>query len=468
MFFRRRYDEQLAQASYLLGCPATGQALVVDPNRDVEPYLRMAEAEGLRITHVTETHIHADFVSGARELAHRAGARLLLSDAGGDEWRYRYADADGTEPLRDGSTFGVGALRIRALHTPGHTPEHLSFLVTDTAAATEPMGALTGDFVFVGDVGRPDLLERAAHMAGTMETGARQLFRSLQRLAAFPDFLQLWPGHGAGSACGKALGAVPQSTLGYERRFNWAFGIHDEDEFVRAVLAGQPDPPRYFAQMKQINRDGPRILGESALPARLGFRELEAALEARRPVVDTRPAREFAVGAVPGTLNIPANRSFTTWAGSLLPYDRDFVLIIRDDAGIGVPELARQLAGIGLDRLAGYFGPEVFDAWTAARGPLDAIPAVERRDLAAAAAADRITALDVRSPAEWSAGHLPDALNIPLGDLERRLDEIPRGRPIVVYCQSGARAGMAAALLRAHGVPEVGVYGGGFGEWNAR
>ena len=220
--------------------------------------------------------------------------------------------------------------------------------------------------------------------------------------------------------------------------------------------------------MKQINRDGPRILGESALPARLGFRELEAALEARRPVVDTRPAWEFALGAVPGTLNIPANRSFTTWAGSLLPYDRDFVLIVRDDAGTGVPELARQLAGIGLDRLAGYFGPEVFDAWTAARGPLDAIPAVERRDLAAAAAADRITALDVRSPAEWSAGHLPDALNIPLGDLERRLDEIPRGRPIVVYCQSGARAGMAAALLRAHGVPEVGVYGGGFGEWNAR
>jgi hydroxyacylglutathione hydrolase len=467
MFFRRRYDEQLAQASYLLGCPASGQALVVDPNRDVEPYLRAAEAEGLRVTHVTETHIHADFVSGARELAHRAGARLLLSDAGGDEWRYRYADAEGAEPLRDGSTFGVGALEIRALHTPGHTPEHLSFLVTDTAAATEPMGALTGDFVFVGDVGRPDLLERAAHMAGTMEAGARQLFRSLQRFAALPDYLQLWPGHGAGSACGKALGAVPQSTLGYERRFNWALGIHDEDEFVRAVLAGQPDPPRYFAQMKQINRDGPRILGNAPLPARFDLCELEAALQTGRPVVDTRPWREFALGAIPGSLSIPGNRSFTTWAGSLLPYDREFLLIVDERGGFGAGELARDLAGIGLDRLAGYAGTEVLDAWTAAHGPLEAISSIPRRDLSGAIAAHRVKLLDVRSAAEWSAGHIPDSLNVPLGDLEQRLHEIPRDRPLVVHCQSGARAGMAAALLRACGVPDVSVYGGGFAEWSA-
>src|SRR3954471_13394673 len=198
MFFRRFYDDQLAQASYLLGCQATGEALVVDPNRHVEPYLRAAAAEGLRITHVTETHIHADFVSGARELARRAGARLLLSDAGGEDWRYRYAAEDGAALLSDGDTFRVGAIDMRALHTPGHTPEHLTFVVTDPAAATEPMGALTGDFVFVGDVGRPDLLERAAHFPGTMESSARQLFGSLRLLATLPDYLQIWPGHGAG------------------------------------------------------------------------------------------------------------------------------------------------------------------------------------------------------------------------------------------------------------------------------
>ena len=467
MFLRRHYDEQLAQASYLLGCPASGEALVVDPNRDVEPYLRLARDEGLRVTHVTETHIHADFVSGARELSHRAGARLLLSDAGGTDWRYRYAESDGAELLRDGSVFRVGAIEIRALHTPGHTPEHLSFVVTDTAAATDAMGVFTGDFIFVGDVGRPDLLERAAHIAGTMESGARQLFRSLQRFALLPDYLQIWPGHGAGSACGKALGAVPQSTLGYERRFNWAFGIHDEDEFVRAVLAGQPDPPRYFAEMKRINRDGPRVLGPARPPARLGLREVEAALAAGHAVVDTRPWREFALGAIPGTLSIPANRSFTTWAGSLLPYDRDFLLIVGEPGEIGGAELARVLAGIGLDRLAGWVGSDVLQAWTAMHGPLDSIPGVGRRELAAPGAADRLTVLDVRSPAEWSAGHLPGSINVPLGELDQRLHEVPRGRPIVVHCQSGARAGMAAALLRARGVPEVSVYGGGFAEWSA-
>src|SRR5215208_2616418 len=260
MFLRRFYDEQLAQASYLLGCQATGEALVVDPNRHVEPVLAAAAAEGLRITHVTETHIHADFISGARELAERAGARLLLSGEGGEAWRYRYAADAAAETLCDAGRFMVGRVAVVVRHTPGHTPEHLMFVVTDTASATEPMGALTGDFLFVGDVGRPDLLERAAHVAGTAETSARQLFRSLRRLEPLPDWLQVWPGHGAGSACGKALGAVPQTTLGYERRFNWAFGVADEEAFVRAVLAGQPEPPPYFAEMKRINRDGPRVL----------------------------------------------------------------------------------------------------------------------------------------------------------------------------------------------------------------
>src|SRR5215210_473366 len=224
MIFKRFYEPKLSQASYLLGCPASREALVVDPNRDLEQYLQAADVEGLRITHVTETHIHADFVSGARELAHRAGARLYLSDVGGNDWSYQYAVESKAVLVKDGSEFKVGAVEIRVLHVPGHTPEHLAFLVTDAETASEPMGALTGDFIFVGDVGRPDLLERAAQAKGTMEASARQLFRSLQRFRGFPDYLQIWPGHGAGSACGKALGAVPQSTLGYEKRFSWAFG----------------------------------------------------------------------------------------------------------------------------------------------------------------------------------------------------------------------------------------------------
>jgi hydroxyacylglutathione hydrolase len=466
MLFRRFYDDQLAQASYLIGCQATGDALVVDPNRHLEPYLRAAETEGLRITHVTETHIHADYVSGARELAYRAGAKLLLSDEGGDDWRYRYADEAGAELLRDGRAFCVGRLAIQVMHTPGHTPEHLTFLVTDGASATEPMGALTGDFVFVGDVGRPDLLERAARMAGTMEAGARQLFRSLQRLAPLPDYLQLWPGHGAGSACGKSLGAVPQSTLGYERRFNWAFGVRDEDEFVRAVLAGQPDPPRYFAEMKRINRDGPRIRGDAARPPAVDGTALARALAEGAPVVDTRAARVYAERAIPGTLNIPANRSFATYAGSLLPYDRDFYLIA-DDRGSSVGELLRTLAGIGLDRVAGCAGSDLLEQWQAAGREVTATSRLDLRQTADALAAGQGALLDVRSRAEWAAGHLPGAVNLPLGELEQRLDEVPRGRPLIVQCQTGARAAIAVSLLKARGLEEVVLYTGGFAEWSA-
>ena len=248
MFFRRFYDDQLAQASYLLGCQATGQALVVDPNRHIEPYLRAAEAEGLRITHVTETHIHADFVSGARELARRAGARLLLSDAGGDGWRYGYAAEDGATLCARRDRFQVGRCRVRVMHTPGHTPEHLTFLVTDTASATEPMGALTGDFIFVGDVGRPDLLERAA---GQRARWRRARGSSSARSSGLPRCRIT---SRSGPATAPARRAARRWARCRSRR--WATrgaptgrsASADEEEFVRAVLAGQPDPPRYFAR----------------------------------------------------------------------------------------------------------------------------------------------------------------------------------------------------------------------------
>jgi hydroxyacylglutathione hydrolase len=466
MIFKRLYDPKLAQASYLLGCRASGEALVVDPNRNIERYLQAAGDERLRIAHVTETHIHADFVSGARELAHRVGARLYLSDAGGGDWKYEYAADSHATPLRDGSCFRIGAIELRVLHVAGHTPEHLAFLVTDTETASEAMGALTGDFIFVGDVGRPDLLERSVRARGTMIEGARQLYRSLQRFRALPDYLQIWPGHGAGSACGKTLGAVPQSTLGYEKRFNWAFGIADEETFVTEVLAGQPDPPSYFAEMKRVNRSGPRLLSGISRPARLSVGTLISVLAQGGHVVDTRDSAEYGRGAVPGTINIPATRTFTTWAGSLLPYDRDLHLIVDDRHGEVVDELVRDLAGIGLDRVAGYFGGDVVEAWRVSQGQLQTIPSVGL-EVTERQRPDGVVVLDVRGEGEWNAGHIPGSLNLPLGYLEQRLDEVPRNRPVIVHCQTGARAAMGASLLRARGFNDVRLFPGGFAEWRA-
>jgi hydroxyacylglutathione hydrolase len=464
MFLRLLYDEKLAQASYLIGCETSGEALVVDPNRAIDRYMELARREGLRVTHVTETHIHADFVSGSRELAQHAGARLYLSGAGGPNWHYRFADEAGAVVLTDGSRFRVGAIEVSVMHTPGHTPEHLTFLVADTRIDPTPMGALTGDFVFVGDVGRPDLLERAANERGTMEVGARQLFASLQRFRELPDYLQVWPGHGAGSSCGKALGAVPQSTLGYEKRTNWAFAIDNEDDFVRAVLEGQPDPPRYFAAMKRINRDGPPLRNGTIRPERLPAARLAVELAAGSSVVDTRPAQEYARGAVPGTINIPYNRSFTNWAGWLLPYDRDIYLIGNDETAGVVDRIARDLSGIGLDRLAGYFDARGLGDGQKA---LQTITEVDTETLEQSAISARVSILDVRTLAEWREGHMPWARHIPLGFLPDQLATIPRDRPVVVHCQAGSRAAIAASILLARGFPKVSVYSGGFAEWTA-
>jgi hydroxyacylglutathione hydrolase len=466
MIFSRFFDAKLAQFSYLLGCPVSREAIVVDPNRRVDRYLQAALQDGLRIAHVTETHIHADFVSGARELAHRAGARLYLSGAGEAEWGYRYSDAAGATLLNDGSSITVGTVLLQARHVPGHTPEHLAFLVTDTAKAGEPMGALTGDFIFVGDVGRPDLLERAVQAEGTMERSARQLFRSLQDFRPLPDYLQIWPGHGAGSACGKALSAVPQSTLGYEKRFNWAFGVTDQEEFVRAVLDGQPEPPRYFAAMKRINQSGPRLLGDVRRPARLAISTLADALAQGLPAVDTRDAARFREGAIPGTINIPAGRTFTTWAGSLLPYDRNLYLLADDDR-TDIMELVRDLAGIGLDGVAGYLGTDAIESWRNTRGELQRIPSITLAQLRSRIGHDGLVVLDVRDVSEWKAGHIPGSRNIPVGSLDQRLDDVPHGGTLVVHCQTGSRAAMAASLLRARGFRDVQLFSSGFAEWRA-
>jgi hydroxyacylglutathione hydrolase len=462
MILRRFYDETLAQASYLIGCGRSGEAIVVDPTRLVDQYLATAEADGVRITHVTETHIHADYLSGTRELAARAGARMYLSACGPPEWQYAFANDPMVTLVRDGDEIAVGEVRLQVVHTPGHTPEHVIFLVTDGVVATEPMGACTGDFVFVGDVGRPDLLEKAAKVTGASASAARELSRSLEAFKAYPDHLQIWPGHGAGSACGKGLSAVPQSTLGYERRYNWAFGVQSEEEFVAMVLAGQPEPPRYFGLMKRLNREGPALLGHLPAPARVEDARLAELVGGGAVVVDTRPAASFAAAHIPGSVNIPLNRSFTTWAGSLLPYDRDLYLLMADARPELVREAVRNLVLIGLDRVAGHLGPEAVGRWAEEGRPVGTLRHLSVHEAAAAAGA---LVVDVRAESEWDAGHLPGAMHIPLPDLEARLDEVPADREVILQCQGGGRSAIAASLLKARGRDRVANLAGGYTAW---
>ena len=467
MLLKRIYDDALAQASWLVGCQATGTALVIDANRDVAQYLRAAEADGMRITHVTETHIHADFVSGSRELAQVTGAELLLSAEGGPDWLYAFADEANATLLHDGDRFLVGNIRLEVIHTPGHTPEHITLLLTDTPAGDRLMGAFTGDFVFVGDVGRPDLLERAAGVANTMEAGARALYTSIQRFKQFPDYIQIWPGHGAGSACGKSLGAVPTSTLGYEKLVNWGLTTTDAGEFVRLVLDGQPEPPAYFAHMKRINRDGPSALGGLPRPDRLAPGPLVEVLARGMTVIDTRRTADFAARHVPGTINLPANKNLSTYAGSVLPFDVPYYLICDEPATEVAARAARDLALVGYDRVMGTFGTDAIDHWQQAGRALGSVTQLAPDDVATRLARGEVRVIDVRKRSEWDAGHVPGVAHIPLAELVARIDEIPTDRPIVMQCQGGGRSAIAASVLRARGFSAVDNLAGGFTAWAA-
>lgn len=453
MLLKRFYDDKLAQASYIIGCQATGEALVVDPHRDVDVYLAAAEEEEMTIRYVTETHIHADYLSGSRELAARSGARLLLSGDAPPEWRYGFADADGARLVHDGDEISLGNIRIRVLHTPGHTPEHISFMITDGAASDAPMGVLTGDFVFVGDVGRPDLLERAAGVKDTMEQGARVLYRSLQRFRELPGYLQILPGHGAGSACGKALGAVPGSTLGYEELVNWAFQCETEDAFVAEVLQDQPEPPLYFAEMKRMNRAGPALLGGLPRPPRLDSAALREVLAGEGTVVDTRTRERFAEGHVPGTLSIPLTRDFPNWAGWFLPYDRPIHLIV--EGAEQAREAVRDLVLIGLDNVAGWFDGAAVEEWRAVHGSLQTGSVTDWLEAERSVDEDEALYVDVRNLTEWNEGHVPGARHIHLGYLRGRAGELPRDGRILLYCRTGSRSGIAASLLQAEGFSDV-------------
>lgn len=460
MLLKYFYDPKLAHASYLVGCQKTKEAVVVDPGRDIDQYLETAKREGVKLTAVAETHIHADYVSGARELADRVGAKLYVSDEGPAEWKYEYAGQYESQLLKDGDTFQIGNIQFKVMHTPGHTPESISFLLTDQGGgASEPMGIFTGDFVFVGSIGRPDLLEEAAGIKGSAEAGAHQLFHSAERFKQLPDYLQVWPAHGAGSACGKGLGAIPSSTVGYEKRFNPALQYNDETAFVQYILSDQPEAPKYFAVMKRVNKVGPSIIGDAGLPDFLEPAQIEK-VQNQATVLDLSPSAEFSQAHVPGTMNIPLSM-LAGWAGWLVDYTRPLYVITE---AAELAEAVRVLQKIGIDdQLQGAFRrSEVITQGLATEN----YPVASPCDLAPRIEANEVKLIDVRADSEWSISHIPQAEHRFLGRLTEHLTEIERSKPVVVQCQSSARSAIAASILQAAGLDVINL-SGGFQAWLA-
>jgi hydroxyacylglutathione hydrolase len=455
MFLRQVYDPHLAQYAYVIGCQKTGEAIVIDPLRDVEQYRAIAEGEGLTLTAVAETHIHADFVSGARELAADGKTTVYVSAEGGSEWQTEWVRGlSNAHLLRAGDVFLIGKIKLQVLHTPGHTPEHVCYLVTDEGAgASEPMALISGDFLFVGDVGRPDLLEQAAGIAGAQKVGASQLYHSLKKLRDLPDHLQVLPAHGAGSACGKSLGAVPTSTLGYEKKYNRALklALHDAEEaFVQFILDGQPEPPLYFANMKRVNKVGPAVLGEAPLPPSCDVAQVTARLdESDFVVLDTRSDRKaFAAGHLKGSLYAPAKGDFTGFAGSYLMPNEKIVLVV--DAAGEVEKLTWQLRRIGFDQVLGWVSAnDLVKAGVMKTAAISIVKFDEVENLVHGNPSPCI--LDVRRAGEYAAANLRGAVNIAHTRLRARSRELPANVPVIVHCLSGNRASAAVAWLQREG-----------------
>jgi len=462
MLLRQIFDPYLAQYAYLIGCQRSGEALVIDPERDIDQYRDLAAANGLTITAVAETHIHADFVSGAQEFAADPAVQLYLSAAGGPDWSYRWPRGrPNTHLVSHGDVFTVGRIELQVVHTPGHTPEHICFIITDRGGrADAPLALAAGDFLFVGDVGRPDLLETAAGVRDVMEPSARILQHSLvTKLAALPDFVQVLPGHGAGSACGKALGAVPISTLGYERRFNRALqlALASADDFVRDILHGQPNPPLYFGRMKQVNRDGLPVTGGVPRGQHLTGGALSEAIQAPDTrVLDLRmDVGAFGAGHIAGAISAPLRSNFFAMAaGSFLTGAERIVIVVERAEDVDLA--SRQLYRIGLDTIHGWLTVEEAASTGLLSTPSERIqfssfdPEVARR---------RGEILDVRSTAEFEVEHLEGARSVPWTRLREHLAELPRERTLFVHCASGRRAALAASLLRSEGLSVVHVDG---------
>ncbi|PTK09242.1 persulfide dioxygenase-sulfurtransferase CstB [Mammaliicoccus sciuri] len=429
MFFKQFYDNHLSQASYLVGCQRTGEAIVIDPVRDLTKYMEVADSEGFKITQAAETHIHADFASGIRDVAERLNANIYVSGEGDEQLSYKNMP-EHTNFVKNQDIIQVGNIKLEVLHTPGHTPESISFLLTDEGGGSSvPMGLFSGDFIFVGDIGRPDLLEKSVQMEGTTEIGAKQMYHSIEGVKDLPDYIQIWPGHGAGSPCGKALGAIPMSTLGYEKINNWAFNVTDESKFVETLTSNQPAPPHHFAQMKKINQFGMNMYQPyNVFPS----------LDNVRIAFDLRSKEDFHGGHTEGTINIPYNKNFINQIGWYLDYENSIDLIGDKST---VEQATHTLQLIGFDNVAGY------------RLPKSEIVTQSIHSIYMTGKEEYI--LDVRNEEEWNNGHLDQAVNIPHGKLLNENIPFNKKDKIYVYCQSGVRSSIAVGILENKGFENV-------------
>lgn len=446
MFFKQFYNKKLSHYSYLIGCEKTSEALLIDPLRLLEDYEKTCQEEGLTITAVTETHIHADYASGLRDAADYFEATAYVSDEGDDNWKYKNMP-DSTVYLKDGDILTVGEeILVQAVATPGHTPESLSFALTDKGiGSVVPMGIFTGDFLFVADIGRPDLLEKTSSQASSNQAAAKDMYDSIQKMGNYRCFMQIWPGHGAGSPCGKAIGKIPLSTLGYERRNNWAFKIKEEEAFIEELLEGQAEPPTYFAHMKKINQDGLPPFHKSHVPVadEEGF---------SGQIFDLRPREEFSKGFLKKAINIPYNDKFLNFMGWLIDYDEPMTVIADPDK---IEQIQEDLALIGYDQLAFIVPDNQVDAYLDASYPT--VEAADFLDLE-----EDVQVLDVRDRTEWERGHLEQAENIHFGHLEEADLDLDPDEPVYIHCQSGVRSAIAASVLIGRGYEHIYNIKGGY------
>lgn len=455
MIFKQYYLGCLSQASYLIGDETTRTAVVVDPRRDVEEYLEDASEAGLRIEHVILTHFHADFVAGHLELRERTGARIHLGVRASAEYEF--------SPLADGHALEFGHVRLQIVETPGHTPEGISVLVFDLAKdRAHPQAVLTGDTLFIGDVGRPDLMASVGVSAGDL---AGQLYDSVHRLLQLPDDTLVYPGHGAGSACGKNLSSETVSTIGAQRRENCSLQPMTKEAFVKLVTTDQPKAPSYFGYDAQLNRRERGTL-EAALSRELSGLSLDAVVRAQRDgaqILDVRDPDDYAAAHLAGSTNVSLQSRFASWAGALLTPARPIVIV-------AIPgrehEAAVRLGRIGFDNVLGYLDGSI-EAARSRPEVVRRIRRVGRAELARERAQGPVALVDVRFPGEWAQGAIPGAVHIPLDQLEERLGEIPREGRVAVYCQSGLRSSTAASLLEQAGFGDVIDLAGGYSGWSA-
>jgi glyoxylase-like metal-dependent hydrolase (beta-lactamase superfamily II)/rhodanese-related sulfurtransferase len=450
MYFKQFYLGCLAHASYMIG--SEGEAAVVDPRRDVDTYIDEAREQGFEIRHVIETHLHADFVSGHRELARRTGAKIYFGAKAGARFDH--------VPVEEGDEIRVGEVTLRFLETPGHTPESVSVLVIDRTSSEVPKAVLTGDTLFIGDVGRPDLL--GSKMSAQELAG--MLYDSLHdKLLALPDSVEVYPAHGAGSLCGRNISSDTSSTIGQQRQFNYALRPMPKEEFIRMMTTDLPEAPAYFSRDVAINRDGASELAELPDPAALAARDVEALQKKGAIVLDTRPAAQYGAGHVPGSLHIGLSGQFASWAGALISARAPILLVAEEEEQ--VREARTRLARVGIDNVAGYLAGGILE-WDRAGLPLATMEQVNVEELDARLREGRAgRVVDVRRPAEWQAGHIPTAVHLPLNSLAQNVGSLEKNEPVAVICAGGFRSSIATSILEQQGFSKVTNVVGGMAAW---